>query len=154
LENKFIKAAIREATKGIRKSDGGPFGAVVVKDGKIVAKAHNMVLKNKDPTAHAEVTVIRKAGKKLNTFDLSGCELYTTCYPCPMCLAAIYWARIKKVYYGCSEKDAEGIGFDDKLINDIFHGNKDSTINMEQISRDECLKPFEEFNSKKDKVMY
>lgn len=152
--NKFMKVAAKEAISGIRKHDGGPFGAVIVKDGKIIAKAHNMVLKNNDPSAHAEVSAIRKAGKKLKNFDLSGCEIYTSCYPCPMCLAAIYWARIKKIYYGCTEKDAEILGFDDKLINDIFNGKKESGIELQQIDRDICLKPFNEFMNNKNKQMY
>lgn len=150
----MMNLAIKEASKGIRKKDGGPFGAVIVKNGKVIASGHNEVLKNNDPTSHGEIVAIRKAGKKLKTFDLSGCELYTSCYPCPMCLAAIYWSRIKKVYYGCSEKDAESLGFDDKLINDIFKGNKKGIIEIEQLGREDCLKPFKEFNEMNDKKMY
>ena len=105
--NKFMKAAIKEAEKGIFNHEGGPFGAVVVKDGKIVAKGHNEVLKAGDPTCHGEIMAIRKATKKLKTIDLSGCELYTTGEPCPMCLGAILWAHIDKVYYGCNVKDTE-----------------------------------------------
>jgi len=152
--NKHMKLAIGEAFKGIRKKEGGPFGAVIVKNGKIIAKGHNEVLKNNDPTSHGEIVTIRKAGKKLKTFDLSDCELYTSCYPCPMCLAAIYWARIKKVYYGCSEKDAEKLWFDDKLINEIFKGKKKGIIKIEQIDRENSLKPFKEFNKIKGKMMY
>ena len=155
--NEFMKIAIEEALKGIKKGHGGPFGAVIVKDGKIIVKAHNMVLKNKDPTAHAEITAIRKASKKLKTFDLSDCDLYTTCQPCPMCLSAIYWARIKKVYFGCTSKDAEEIGFDDKRIYEFIQNNpleNESGIKFTQISREECLKPFELWNQKKDKTMY
>ena len=95
---------------------GGPFGAVIVKDGKIVAEGSNCVTLNNDPTAHAEVTTIRKACTALNTFDLSGCEIYTSCEPCPMCLSAIYWARIERIYYGCNKVDAKNIGFDDSFI--------------------------------------
>ena len=153
-KNKFIKIAAKEAFRGIRKNEGGPFGAVIVKDSKIISKAHNLVLKTNDPTAHAEVNAIRKASKKLGRFDLNDCEIYASCEPCPMCLSAIYWARIKKVYYGCSEKDAEKLGFDDRKINDIFNGNKNEAINMEQIKREECLKPFDEFMNKKDKIIY
>ena len=149
-----MKLAIEEAFKGFRKKDGGPFGAVIVKNGKVIAKAHTLVLKSKDPTSHAEVTAIRIASKKLKRFDLSDCELYTSCYPCPMCLGAIYWSRIKMVYYGCSEKDAEKLGFDDKLINDIFKGNKKGIIKMKQIGRKECFKPFIEFNKMSGKEMY
>ncbi|MFA5724021.1 MAG: nucleoside deaminase [Candidatus Pacearchaeota archaeon] len=146
--------AIKEAFLGIRKKDGGPFGAVIVKNGKVIARGHNEVLKNNDPTSHGEIVAIRKAGKKLKNFDLSGCEIYTSCYPCPMCLAAIYWARIKTVYYGCSESDAEKLGFDDKLINDIFKGNKKGILKMKQIEMDSCLKPFKKFNEMNDKKMY
>lgn len=152
--DKYMDLAIKEAFEGIRKKHGGPFGTVIVKDGKVIASGHNKVLKNNDPTSHGEIVAIREAGKKLKTFDLSGCELYTSCYPCPMCLGAIYWSRIKTVYYGCSEKDAESLGFDDKLINDIFKGNKKGIIKLKQIGRDECLKPFEEFNEMSEKEMY
>lgn len=100
--NKFMDFANQEAIRGFMQDAGGPFGAVIVREGKIVASAHNEVLKTNDPTAHAEVNAIRKAAAILNKFDLSDCELYTSCEPCPMCLAAIYWARITKVYYGCS----------------------------------------------------
>ncbi len=152
--NKFMQVAIEEAFKGIRKKHGGPFGAVIVRNGKIISKEHNLVLKTNDPTAHAEVTAIRNASKKLKTFDLSDCELYTSCEPCPMCLSAIYWARIPKVYFGCSEKDAEGLGFKDKLIHDILKGKKTKLLTMKQLGRKESLKPFREFNSREDKVIY
>ena len=113
--NKYMKLAIDQARQGITKKHGGPFGTVIVKDGKVIAKGHNHVLAHNDPTCHGEVDAIRKAGKKLNTFDLSGCELYTTGEPCPMCLCACLWANIEKVYYGCTIKDNEMIGFrDDK----------------------------------------
>ncbi len=119
MANKFMNQAVKEALNGIRKNEGGPFGAVIVKDDKVITKAHNLVLKNKDATCHAEVTVIRKASRKLKKRDLSDCELYTSCMPCPMCLGAIYWAGIKKVFYGCSDKDAQGLGFHDKYFNEI-----------------------------------
>jgi guanine deaminase len=149
-----MNKAIKEAFKGIRNKEGGPFGAVIVRKGKVIARAHNLVLKSKDPTAHAEITAIRKASKKLNKFDLSDCEIYTSCYPCPMCLAAIYWAKIGKVYYGCSEEDAEKIGFDDKIINSIFRGKKKGIIKMKQIERDECLKSFKEFEETQGRKLY
>lgn len=115
-----MKVAIEEALAGINAKTGGPFGAVVVLDGKIVGKGHNRVLAHNDPTAHGEVEAIRDACKNLDTFDLSGAELYTTCYPCPMCLGAILWARIGKVYYCMSSQQAKALGFDDELFYDIF----------------------------------
>src|SRR5512136_691190 len=111
---KFMRMAIREAEKGMRRNEGGPFGAVIVKDGKVVARAHNRVIKTNDPTAHAEVVAIRKATAKLKRFDLSDCEIYASCEPCPMCFAAIHWAKMRTLYFGCSRKDAAAIGFDDK----------------------------------------
>lgn len=113
----YMVKAINLAKKSVEKG-GGPFGAVIVKDGIIVAQGSNCVTLNNDPTAHAEVTTIRKACKKLQTFDLSGCEIYTSCEPCPMCLSAIYWAHIDKIYYGCTKTDAKDIGFDDSFIYD------------------------------------
>ncbi|MDA3908025.1 MAG: nucleoside deaminase [Sulfurimonas sp.] len=112
--NKWMQIAYNEATQGMLANDGGPFGAVIVKDDKIISQAHNKVLKSNDPTAHAEVNAIRKASKLLETFDLEGCVLYTTCKPCPMCLGAIFWARIGTVYFGATEEDAAKGGFDDK----------------------------------------
>jgi len=111
--SKFMEIAIEEAREGIKNGHGGPFGAVVVKDGEIIGRGHNCVLKNNDPTAHGEVMAIRNACQNLNTFDLSGAVLYTTCYPCPMCLCAMMWANIDKCYYGCTSKDADEIGFRD-----------------------------------------
>ena len=120
--NKFMRLALKEAREGISNNHGGPFGAVIVKDGEIIATGHNHVVANNDPTCHGEIDAIRKACTKLNTFDLTGCELYTTGYPCPMCLSAIIWANIKKVYYSCDAKDAERIGFrDDFIYKYIFH---------------------------------
>lgn len=145
----FMLQAIRTAILGINKNHGGPFGAVIVKDGKIVAKAHNMVIKSNDPTAHAEITAIRKASKKLHSFDLSGCELYTTCMPCPMCLGAIKWSNISKIYYGATSADANAIGFRDE----IFYENNDLT-KLENLDRESCLKPFRLWQEKIDKTMY
>lgn len=152
--NKFMKTAVKEATKGIRSLDGGPFGAVIVKNGKIIAKAHNSVLKNNDPSAHAEINAIRKAGKKLGRFKMEDCEIYSSCQPCPMCLGAIYWAGINKIYYGCYEKDAADIGFKDLAIHEIIKGNSGNEIKMECIDRQECLVPFKEWAGKIDKKMY
>ena len=112
--NKFMEVAIQEAMDGIQKGHGGPFGAVIVKDGEIISQGHNHVVINNDPTCHGEIDAIRKACTKLGTFDLTGCELYTTHYPCPMCACAIQWANIKKIYYGCTVEDTAAIGFRDK----------------------------------------
>ncbi|MDD4250915.1 MAG: nucleoside deaminase [Candidatus ainarchaeum sp.] len=120
----FMKIALNEAKKGVSGKHGGPFGAVIVCDNKIIAKAHNMVLKNNDPTAHAEINAIRIASKKLKTVNLDNCILYSTCEPCPMCLSAIYWSRIKKIIFSCSRLDAKKAGFDDKKIYDSFLKNK------------------------------
>lgn len=153
--NKFMEAAVKEALNGIRKKDGGPFGAVIVKDGEIISAAHNMVIKDNNPTAHAEVEAIRKAGEKLKNYNLSGCELYTTCEPCPMCYSAIYWARISKVYYGADRKDAEEIGFDDKHIYDVL-SNKggDREITFEVVDREKCLEVFKEYVKDEERKKY
>ncbi|MBW2967375.1 nucleoside deaminase [Candidatus Woesearchaeota archaeon] len=148
--DRFMELAVREAKKGVSKGEGGPFGAVVVCKGKVIAKAHNTVVTGNDPTRHAEMNAIRKASSRLRRFDLSDCEIYTTCEPCPMCLGAIEWARIKKVHYGCTEKDAASIGFDDKK----FHKSGRKGVNMRQVSRKECLAVFSEWSKKKDKVRY
>lgn len=151
--NKFMKVAYNEATKGMLKNDGGPFGAVIVKDKKIIAKAHNQVLKRNDPTAHAEMNAIRKASKKLGTFDLSDCVIYTTCKPCPMCLGGIFWARIKTVYYGATDKDAAKAGFDDKLFYEML--KKDSNgLNLKQVDAKVNAKLFNIWLKKNDRKMY
>ncbi len=148
-----MQIAHSEATKGMLANDGGPFGAVVVKDGKIIAYAHNEVLKTNDPTAHAEINAIRKASKALETFDLCGCELYTTCYPCPMCLGAIYWARIDTLYYGATKEDAAHGGFDDKNFYEMI-GGKESDLKLEQIDHQKNAELFDEWLKKADKKMY
>ncbi len=151
----FMLEAIKEAKKGLRKNQGGPFGAVIVKNGKIIARGHNMVLSTNDPTAHAEVTAIRRAAKKLKRFDLSDCELYTSCEPCPMCLAATEWAKIKTLYYGCTRNDAAKIGFDDKKIyGDIRTAPKSKHIKEIQIHKDEEFAPLIEWAKKKNKKQY
>lgn len=153
-QTKYMKKAILWAKKSVTKG-GGPFGAVIVKDGVIVAQGHNCVTLNNDPTAHAEVTVIRKACKKLNTFDLSGCEIYTSCEPCPMCLAAIYWARINKIYYGCTKSDAKDIGFDDSFIYDQIDLKPEKrSIPTTNILHKEALEAFKMWDNKEDKVEY
>ena len=124
--NRFMRLAINEAKRGILAGHGGPFGCVIVKDGVIVGKGHNQVIKNQDPTCHGEVMAIHKACKKLGTFDLSGCELYTTGEPCPMCLGAILWANIDKVYFGCNIIDTEKIGFRDNKFYSLTDEEKGS----------------------------
>lgn len=141
----FMKIAIREARTGMKKHHGGPFGAVIVKDGKIIAKAHNMVLSTNDPTAHAEIVAIRKATKKLGTFKLNDCEIYSTAQPCPMCLSAIVWARIKALYFGANAEDATKIGFDDSNIYEMIKGKKSFPFTQNQIKREECLSLFDEW---------
>lgn len=153
--NEFMKAAIDEAFIGMSSNDGGPFGAVIVQNGKIIAKGHNEVLKNHDPTAHAEMVVIRKAARLLNRFDLSDCEIYSSCEPCPMCFAAIHWAKMKKLYYGCTRQDAADIGFDDQYIYDVIKNTAIvKQVEVVTINRDECLKAFEEWRNKEGKTMY
>lgn len=149
----FMYEAMKEAEKGIRNNHGGPFGAVIVKKNKIIAKAHNEVVKRKDPTAHAEILAIQQACKKLKRFNISDCILYTTCEPCPMCLAAIYWSRIKKYYYGCKKQDAENIGFIDKHIYNLLKRRK-KHLQKKNIGRNACLKIFRQWYNKYDKVQY
>lgn len=144
--NKFMKIAKENADNGIIKKEGGPFGAVIVdKDGNIIANGNNQVLNSKDPTAHAEIVAIRNACKKLQTYDLSGYILYTSCEPCPMCLSAIIWSNIKKVYYGCTKKDAGDIGFRDDMIYDYLKGKNKNLIELKELDRDECIKTFEKY---------
>ncbi len=122
----MLEEAVKEALEGVKNKDGGPFGAIIINtEGKIVARGHNRVLRDKDPTAHAEIMAIREACKKLDTKDLTGCVLYTTCEPCPMCLSAIIWANIKTIYYGSTRKDAKEIGFKDDDIYEFIKGNND-----------------------------
>ena len=114
--NEYMRIAIEEAEEGVRCDHGGPFGAVVVYNGKVIARGHNRVIATNDPTAHAEMEVIREAARKLGRFDLSDCEIYSSCEPCPMCFSAIHWAKMKNLYFGCSREDAADIGFDDNFI--------------------------------------
>jgi len=151
---KYMQKAIKQAEKSVRNG-GGPFGAVIVKDGKVIAEGSNRVTLKNDPTAHAEVTVIRKACKKLETFDLSGCIIYSSCEPCPMCLSAIYWAHIDKIYYGCNKSDAKDIGFDDSFIYDQIDLKPEKrSIPAKEIFRDEALSAFKMWTEKDDKVEY
>jgi len=152
--SQYMKKAIAQANKSVEKG-GGPFGAVIVKDGIIVAQGHNCVTLDNDPTAHAEVTVIRRACKKLHTFDLSGCEIYTSCEPCPMCLAAIYWARIAKIYYGCTKTDAKDIGFDDSFIYDQIELKPEMrSIPATKLLHGEAMETFYKWSEKEDKIEY
>ncbi len=151
--NRWMKIAYSEATKGMLADDGGPFGAVIVKDEKIIAVAHNEVLKTKDSTAHAEMNAIRKACKELDSFDLSGCVLYTSCQPCPMCLGAIFWARIGTVYYGATEDDAARGGFDDKRFYEMMEGKNNDLI-MEQIDHKEGAELFDRWLEKENYQIY
>lgn len=143
----LMRLAIAEAREGINAGHGGPFGTVIVKDGKIVGRGHNCVLLLNDPTCHGEVSAIRDAGKNLGTFDLSGCELYTTGEPCHMCLCACMWANISKIYYGCTIDDNSIIGFRDGKFDEIFGGRDKLGDYMLEIGRDECLKLFEEYKN-------
>lgn len=140
-----MKEAIDEARRTMNLNYGGPFGAMIVKDNKIIVVASNTVLKDNDPTAHAEINTIRKASKVLNTNDLSGCTLYTTGYPCPMCLSAIIWSNIKEVYYGTNLDDAAKIGFRDEFIYDYIKGKNKDILRLKNLEHDECLKLFKEY---------
>ena len=154
MNNEFMKKAIELSVESVNKG-GGPFGSIVVKDNKIIAEGSNKVTPTNDPTAHGEIVAIREACKKLNTFTLSGCELYSSCEPCPMCLSAIYWARIEKIYYANTREDARKIDFDDSLIYTELQKSIDKRkISMIQILRNEALKAFELWDKKKDKVKY
>ena len=151
----FMKEAVKEALKGIRNNEGGPFGCVIVKDGKIVGRGHNKVTSTNDPTAHAEVTAIRDACKNLGSFQLEGCLVYTSCEPCPMCLGAIYWARPEKVYYGSNQNDAANIGFDDAFIyEEIPLPYNQRSIPFEQLAREIAIEPFNEWDTMDDKTEY
>lgn len=149
--DKYMNVAILEAKKGITHQHGGPFGAVIVKDGLIISRGHNHVVVNHDPTLHGEIDAIRKAGKKLKTFDLTGCSIYTTAEPCPMCLGAILWANIDKVYYGCNIEDTEKIGFRDKRF---YEEDRNKRLKMIEVDREECLKLFHDYVDIDQKTQY
>lgn len=150
--NEYMQLAIEEARKGIHAGDGGPFGCVIVKDNKIIGKGHNEVLKQQDPTCHGEIMAIRHACQTIGTHDLSGCTLYTTAQPCPMCLGAIFWANIQKVYHGCNIQDTDKIGFRDEIF---YEKTKDGHSNFdEELDRPECIKLFEEYENIQDKTLY
>jgi len=152
---KFMRAAIRLSIDMMRCGKGGPFGAVIVKRGKIVGRGCNEVTSTNDPTAHAEIVAIRDACRRLKTFDLNGCEIYTSCEPCPMCLSAIYWARIRKVFYANTRKDAAKIAFDDDFIyREVALPIRKRKLVMKQLLRNEALKAFTEWDDKTDKIPY
>lgn len=151
---RLIHIAINEARRGMQNNHGGPFGAVIVKDGEIVSTAHNEVLISKDPTAHAEILAIRRASQALGQFDLSDCEIYTTSQPCPMCFAAICWARIKRIHYGTTSEEVASIGFDDGYIYSIIKGEQPAEIESYVIEREACLELLKEWENKSDKQMY
>ncbi len=150
----FMREAIRLSRESV-KNGGGPFGAVIVKNGEIIASASNKVTQENDPTAHAEVTAIREAAKKLKTFNLSGCEIYTSCEPCPMCFGAVYWARLDKLYFANSKLDAKNIGFDDSFIyEEIDLPYEKRKIPNIQILREEAIEAFKDWENKADKTEY
>ena len=151
--NKYMKIADELAKENLETNDGGPFGACIIKDNKIIGKGNNQVLKSNDPTVHAEINAIRDACKNINSYDLSGCILYTSCYPCPMCLSAIIWANIDEVYYGNTKKDADNIGFRDEFIYEYIK-NGGNLLKLENIDRKETIKTFNEFMNKDDKTIY
>ena len=154
MNNKFMKRAIELSIKSVN-SGTGPFGALIVKDNKVISEGFNTVTLAKDPTSHAEIVAIRNACKVLNNFSLEGYDLYTTCEPCPMCLSAIYWARINKIYYANTRSDAQKIDFSDSMIYEELNKTiKDRKIPMHQMMREEAIKAFELWDKKTDKVKY
>jgi guanine deaminase len=152
---KFMREAIRISLEKMRRNQGGPFGAVVVRRDKIVGRGWNRVTSSNDPTAHAEIVAIRNAGRRLKTFQLDDCDLYTSCEPCPMCLSAIYWARIRKVYYANTRKDAANIEFaDDYIYREVSRPVSRRRISMKQLLRKAALTAFAEWKNKADKIPY
>ena len=150
----FMRRAIELSRESVKKG-GGPFGAVITRNGEIIAESHNKVTLLNDPTAHAEVNAIRDAARKLNTFDLSGCEIYASCEPCPMCLGAIYWARLDKIYFAGSRSDAGAVGFDDSFIyGEISLPLLNRSIESRQLLRKEALEAFKAWEECEDKVEY
>ena len=154
--NEYMDVAIDLSDDNFDKNYGGPFGACIVKDGNIIGKGSNHVLQNNDPTAHAEVMAIREACKNINSYDLSGCVLYTNCYPCPLCMSAIIWSNIKEVYYGNTKEDAQAIGFRDDFIYDLIKEpeNYKHIIDLKNMDREGTIKAFNDYKNKKDKTIY
>ena len=154
LKNNFMQRAIELSINSVNTA-GGPFGCVIVKENKIIAEGSNKVTSSNDPTAHAEVVAIREACKKLNTFNLTGCDLYTSCEPCPMCLSAIYWSHIDKIYFGNTRIEAAKIGFDDNFIYDeLLMDLAKRKIPSQQLNQNEAIKAFQEWELKTDKIEY
>jgi tRNA(Arg) A34 adenosine deaminase TadA len=154
-EESFMREAIRLSREGMEKNEGGPFGCIVVKDGKIVGRGNNKVSSSNDPTAHAEVTAIRDACRNLGTFQLSGCDIYTSCEPCPMCLGAIYWARPDRVFFANTRHDAAAIGFDDSMIyEEMALDMALRKIPLRSLCREEALDVFRAWKEKDDKTLY
>jgi tRNA(Arg) A34 adenosine deaminase TadA len=155
LHEQFMQRAIELAQRGVDTNAGGPFGCVVVKDGKIIGEGSNEVTSTNDPTAHAEVVAIRNACKTLGTFQLDGCHIYTSCEPCPMCLGAIYWARPARIFYAATREDAAAAGFDDQFIYEEMEKQIDNrTMKLENLSRAEAVKLFKNWTDKPDKIEY
>ena len=154
MKNRFMSRAIELSIESV-KSGGGPFGSVIIKNNEIISEGMNRVTKNNDPTAHGEIVAIRNACKNLNDFSLKGCELYTSCEPCPMCLSAIYWSRIDKIYYANTRDDAKKIDFDDSLIySELTKKIKERKIPTTQLMRDEALQGFRLWKNTENKVKY
>ena len=151
----FMQRAVELSNLSVASGKGGPFGCVIVKDGKIIGEGHNQITSSNDPTAHAEVVAIRNACQQLNSFQLEGCEVYTSCEPCPMCLGALYWARPSKIYYANTREDAAAIGFDDSMIYDEINVQpEERKIPMIPLGREEAILAFQEWKNKTDKIEY
>jgi len=151
----FLKRAIELAQENVKKGQGGPFGAVIVKDGKIIAEGTNLVTSSNDPTAHAEIVAIRNACKELGTFQLSDCEIYSSCEPCPMCLGAIYWARPKRLIFAATRQEAAQAGFDDEFIyQEVSKSIEQRQLPTQQLPIEERMKPFDEWNNTNNKIPY
>jgi guanine deaminase len=154
-QESFMREAIQLSLSNLESCNGGPFGAVIVKDGQIIARGANKVTSTNDPTAHAEVVAIRQACEKLQTFQLAGCEIYASCEPCPMCLGAIYWARLDKLYFANTKNDAAAINFDDKFIyEELEKPLEDRTLFTSQLLRDEALEVFKKWSAMEHKIEY
>ncbi len=154
-KNELMREAIRLSVENVRSGKGGPFAAIIVNDGRIIARGTNCVISTNDPTAHAEIVAIREACRTLKSFQLTGCDIYTTCEPCPMCLGALYWARPDRIYFANTKADAAAVGFDDAFIYDQLPLEYSKRkIPMIPLLRDEALKVFEEWGKKADKVGY
>mgnify|MGYP003309290668 CR=1 FL=1 len=154
IQKDFMRMAIDLALENVANG-GGPFGAVIVRDGEVVATGVNRVTANNDPTAHAEVSAIRSACEKLGTFQLDGCEIYSSCEPCPMCLGAIYWAHISRLYYGCNQKDADAVGFGDNFIyRELALDASERQLKTQELLPEEAIKVFEAWSSKTDRIEY